>query len=76
MHTITTRTAALLHRMPRWFTVQAVEAVKAGQQRQATAGVRAALADRRRELEFLCGVEVAESDFGEWLDTVAAFKPQ
>jgi hypothetical protein len=29
--------------------------------------------DRRREREFLSGVEVAESDFGEWQDTVAAF---
>lgn len=71
MHTapssiIPVRTAALLHRMPRWFTAQAVDAVKASRDRQARA-------DSNRELEFLCGVEVAESDFGEWLDTVAAF---
>lgn len=37
------------------------------------AGARQASADRRRELEFLCGVEVVESDFGEWANTVAAF---
>lgn len=73
MPAIATRTAALLDRMPNWFTVQAVEAVKSRQQLQATAGARQASADRRRELEFLCGVEVVESDFGEWADTVAAF---
>lgn len=66
MHTITQRTASLLHRMPRWFATQAVEVAKASQ-------LREAWADRTREMEFLCGVEVAESDFGEWLDTVAAF---
>lgn len=71
MHTtsstsISSRTAALLHRMPRWFTTQAVEVAKVGRDRQA-------IADSNRELEFLCGVEVVESDFGEWLDTVAAF---
>jgi hypothetical protein len=64
--TISNRTAALLHRMPSWFTAQAVKAARAGQDRQA-------VADSNRELEFLCGIEVAESDFGEWLDTVAAF---
>ncbi|MCY4746455.1 hypothetical protein NYO99_15840 [Pelomonas sp. UHG3] len=64
--TISTRTAALLHRMPRWFTAQAVDAARVGRERQARA-------DGNRELEFLCGVEVVESDFGEWLDTVATF---
>lgn len=70
MHTvpnsISTRTAALLQRMPRWFTTQAVEAAKVDRDRQAKI-------DSNRALEFLCGVEVAESGFGEWLDTVAAF---
>lgn len=64
--TISKRTAAMLQRMPRWFTAQAVKATKAGRDRQAAA-------DSHRELEFLCGVEVVESDFGEWLDTVATF---
>ncbi len=59
-------TAAILHRMPRWFTAQAVAAYKAEQSRKAAA-------DSHRRLEFLCGVEVIESNLGEWLDTVAAF---
>lgn len=66
MQAITTRTAALLQRMPRWFAAQAVTAAKAEAARQASA-------DTSRELEFLCGVDVVESDFGVWLDTLAAF---
>ncbi|MBV8603093.1 MAG: hypothetical protein JO224_00255 [Pelomonas sp.] len=30
-------------------------------------------ADRKREQEFLRGVEVTESEWGEWIDTVASF---
>jgi len=67
--TIPARTAALLCRMPRWFATQALEAAKASRHRQA-------VADSNRALEFLCGVEVVESDFGKWLDTVAAFSPR
>ncbi|WP_157275350.1 hypothetical protein [Pelomonas sp. Root1444] len=66
MHTISNRSAAMLQRMPRWFTAQAMQSAKAASDRQAAA-------DSQREMEFLCGVEVVESDFGEWLDTVAAF---
>jgi hypothetical protein len=66
MHAITNRTATMLSRMPQWFASQALAAAKSQQDQQASA-------DRRRELEFLCAVEVVESDFGEWLDTLAAF---
>ncbi|WP_458232729.1 hypothetical protein [Roseateles sp. P5_E8] len=79
MQTITTRTASLLERMPRWFTIQAVAALKVehvegeARRKAEAADRRRRLGDSNRELEFLCAIEVAESDFGEWLDTVAAF---
>jgi hypothetical protein len=60
------RTLALLARMPRWFRAQALAVTQARHERPAAT-------DRRRELEFLCGVEVADSDLDEWQDTVAAF---
>lgn len=66
MAKIPDRTLALLSRMPRWFRAQALVVAQARHERQAAE-------DRRRELEFLCGVEVADSDLDEWQDTVAAF---
>jgi hypothetical protein len=79
MQTITTRTAQLLERMPRWFTAQAVAALKVEHAQQEADRKEEAversrkLAEGNRALEFLCAVDVVESDFGEWLDTVAAF---
>ena len=62
---IDARTFSLLSRRSRKLAEQAA-AAEAEQARQQ-------LEDLRREREFLSGVEVAESDFGEWQDTVAAF---
>ena len=58
--------AALLARMPRRFVAQAnaVEA-RARQRREAQA--------RLMELEFICNVEIKESSWDEWDDTVADF---
>jgi hypothetical protein len=75
MQPITTRTAQLLERMPRWFTAQAVAAIKVehaqqdAQRKEEAAERPRKLADGNRALEFLCAVDVVESDFGEWLDT-------
>lgn len=58
--------ARVLERMPRWFAEQA-QAVedRARLQRESAA--------RRQEMEFICGVEVKDSGWDEWEDTVAAF---
>lgn len=62
---IDARTFSLIPRRSR----KPAEQVAAADTEQA----RQQLEDLRREREFLSGVEVAESDFGEWQDTVAAF---
>jgi hypothetical protein len=61
-----TRTAELISRMPRWFATQARAAQRREQERQRQAEAHAAL-------NFLCGVDVRESSFDEWQDTVASF---
>lgn len=62
----TTRTEALLSRLPAWFTTQARAVDEQAHQRRQHADVRT-------ELEFLFAVEVKESGWDEWQDTVAAF---
>ncbi|KQY88273.1 hypothetical protein [Pelomonas sp. Root1444] len=56
----------VLERLPRWFAEQAhaVEE-RARLQRESAA--------RRQEMEFICAVEVKDSGWDEWEDTVAAF---
>jgi hypothetical protein len=56
----------ILERLPRWFAEQAqVIEHRARQQRESAA--------RRQEMEFICAVEVKDSGWDEWEDTVAAF---
>lgn len=62
----TSRTAELMSRMPRWFRDHARETeARAQRRREAEA--------KRLELEFLCGVEIKDSGWQEWEDTVAVF---
>ncbi|KQV52823.1 hypothetical protein ASC95_08440 [Pelomonas sp. Root1217] len=58
--------AALLEKMPRRFKAQAERVEERARLR------REALA-KRFELEFLCAVEVKDSGWEEWQDTVAQF---
>ena len=62
----TSRTADLLNRLPRWFAAQARAMDEQAHQKRESAA-------RRAGLEFLCGVEVKDSGWDEWQDTVAAF---
>ena len=70
------RTVELLSRLPRWFAEQARAADP--QTRQSLmdweeACRRDDATDRRAALEFLCAVEVKDSEWAEWEDTVADF---
>ena len=72
----TNRTADLINRLPRWFIdqVQAVEAQ--AQRRQAEWEETRRRNDaqaKRAELEFLCSVDIRDSDWDEWHDTVIEF---
>lgn len=63
---IADRTLSLIQRLPRSFATQALAFIEDAQARQAAA-------DQRRKLEFLCAVEVQESGWQEWQDTIAEF---
>jgi len=56
----------LLARMPQWFVDHA-------QQSEERACRQRELEAARFELEFLCAIEVKESSWDEWQDTVADF---
>jgi hypothetical protein len=65
-------TTTTLHRvaaLPQQLRAQAIRIMRRGTER------------RQRELEnsrleILCGLDVVESDWGEWEDTVASFTPR
>ncbi len=61
------RTASFIQHLPRWIVMPSW--VTAGERERQ----RREAADRRRELDFLCGVEVREGSVDEWQDTVAGF---
>lgn len=63
----TSRTAELMSRLPRWFVEHARKTEELAQRRRAAQA-------RRFELEFLCGIEVKDSGWQEWEDTVASFE--
>lgn len=56
--------AALLDRMPRQFAARFMQVEEQARRRREAQA-------RRFELEFLCAVEVKESGWDEWQDTVA-----
>ncbi|MDR7335981.1 hypothetical protein [Roseateles asaccharophilus] len=60
------RTASFIQHLPRWIAMPAWKAADRERERREAV-------DRRRALDFLCGVEVRESSVDEWQDTVAAF---
>ena len=73
------RTAELISRLPRWFVQQAravdEQARRRQQEWEAVRRRNDALA-KRAELEFICNVEVKDSGWDEWQDTMAEFTGQ
>lgn len=72
----TTHTAELISRLPRWFIeqVQAVEAQARRRQDEWEETRRRNDAQAKRaELEFLCSVDIRDSGWAEWHDTVIEF---
>lgn len=63
---VSIRTLHMIERLPLNLRAQVLEIVKRRKARREAA-------DRNRELDFLCSVEVRESDFAEWEDTMATF---
>ncbi len=63
---VSVRTLHMIERLPSNLRAQVLEVVKRRKARREAA-------DRTRELDFLCSVEVRESDFSEWEDTMATF---
>jgi len=73
------RTAELISRLPHWF-VQQARAVEAQARRrqeewEETRRRNDALA-KRAEMEFICNVDIRDSGWDEWHDTVTVFNGQ
>ncbi len=63
---VSIRTLHMIERLPSNLRAQVLEVVKRRKARREAA-------DQNRALDFLCSVEVRESDFAEWEDTMATF---
>lgn len=70
------RTAELISRLPYWFVQQARAVDAQARRRQEEweeARRRNDAAAKHAELEFICAVDIRDSGWDEWEDTVAVF---